>query len=97
MLSGIALVPVNDIDSAWNIIINYYNVKNEQVDHFFKFIEDNWLNNNRPLYRREIWWHYGTLRRWTNNSAEGFHSKLNKLINKNNAGFLEVLHCLKNA
>ena len=55
MLSGIALVPVNDIDSAWDIIINYYNVKNEQVDHFFKFIEDNWLNNNRPLYRREIW------------------------------------------
>ena len=95
MLSGIALVPVNDIDSAWNIVKNYYNVKNEQVDHLIKYIKDNWLNNNRPLYRREIWSYYETLRGRTNNSLENFHSKLNKLINKNTADFLDVLHYLK--
>ena len=55
MLSGIALVPANDIDSAWDIIKNYYNVENGLVVRLIKYIEDNWLNNNRPLYRREIW------------------------------------------
>ncbi|KAF5140124.1 hypothetical protein G9O61_00g016780 [Vairimorpha ceranae] len=76
MFSGITLVPVNDIDSAWDIVKNYYNVENGLVDRLIKYIEDNWLNNNRSLYRREI-------------------RKLNKLINKNNAGFLEVFHYLK--
>ena len=95
MLSGIALVPANDIDSAWDIIKNYYNVENGLVVRLIKYTEDNWLNNNSSLYRREIRSHYGTLRRRTNNSAKGFHSKINKLINKNIAGFLEVLHYLK--
>ena len=95
MLSGIALVPVNDIDSAWDIIKNYYNVENGLVVRLIKYIEDNWLNNNRPLYRRETWSYYETLRGRTNNSLKGLHSKLNKLINKNNGGFLEVLHYLK--
>ena len=95
MLSGIALVPVNDIDSAWDKIKNYYNVENGLVVRLIKYIEDNWLNNNRPLYRRETWSYYETLRGRTNNSLKGLHSKLNKLINKNNGGFLEVLHYLK--
>ena len=95
MLSGIALVSVNDIDSAWDIIKNYYNVENGLVVRLIKYIEDNWLNNNRPLYRRETWSYYETLRGRTNNSLKGLHSKLNKLINKNNGGFLEVLHYLK--
>ena len=76
MFSGITLVPVNDIDSAWDIIKNYYNVENEQVDHLIKYIEDNWLNNNRSLYRREIRSHYETLKRRTNNSAKVFIVKL---------------------
>ncbi|EEQ81223.1 hypothetical protein NCER_102474, partial [Vairimorpha ceranae BRL01] len=68
MLSGIALVSVNDIDSAWDIIKNYYNVENGLVDRLIKYTEDNWLNNNSSLYRREIRSHYGTLKRRTNNS-----------------------------
>ena len=76
MLSGIALVPVNDIDSAWDIIKNYYNVENGLVVRLIKYTEDNWLNNNSSLYRREIRSHYGTLRRRTNNSAKVFIVKL---------------------
>ena len=76
MLSGIALVSVNDIDSAWDIIKNYYNVENGLVDRLIKYTEDNWLNNNRPLYRREIRSHYGTIKRRTNNSAKVFIVKL---------------------
>ena len=42
-----------------------------------------------------MWNHYDNLSPRTNNSAEGFHSKLNRMINKSKTNFYEILNHLK--
>lgn len=51
--------------------------------------------NSRPLFDRDVWSHHGILRGKINNAAEGFHSKINKLINMANLCFSEVLNIFK--
>jgi hypothetical protein len=95
MITAVALVPIDGIDNAWIYVRSIYNFGNENVQSLPKYVEINWISNSRPLFSRKVWSHYGTLRGRTNNAAEGFHSKLNKLINKNNSSFLEILYTLK--
>jgi hypothetical protein len=80
---------------AWTYIRSIYNFDYENVQSLIEYVEINWISDSRPLFSREVWSHHGTLRGRTNNAAEGFHSKLNKLINKNNSSFLEILYTLK--
>jgi hypothetical protein len=42
------------------------------------------------LFNRDVWSHHGILRGRTNNAAEGFHSKLSKLINKKKLVFFRI-------
>jgi hypothetical protein len=95
MIIAIALVPIDEIDNVWTYVRSIYNFDNENVQSLPKYVEINWISDSRPLFSREVWSHYGTLCGRTNNVAEGFHSKLNKLINKNNSSFLEILYTLK--
>jgi hypothetical protein len=60
-----------------------------------EYVDNNWLCNLRPFFSRDVWSNHGILRGRTNNAAEGFHSKLSKLINKTSSCFSEVLNTLK--
>lgn len=60
---------------------------NDAANDFFKYVEDNWIINSMPLFKSEIWSQYGKIRGRTNNSAESFHSKINRAINNYNLKF----------
>lgn len=94
-ITALALIPINKIDEAWFILKNSFNFFDKNVIDLLNYIETSWISNTRPLFDRSIWSHYGTLRGRTNNAAEGFHSKLNKINNKTNTSFSEVLSTLK--
>jgi hypothetical protein len=59
------------------------------------YIESTWIcAENGPIYAPTVWNHCFDLNR-TNNATEGFHSKLNRYVNKSVVGFYEVANCLK--
>jgi hypothetical protein len=95
MISALALIPSEDIDNAWMIIRSRFTEYDSNVEFLLEYVDNNWLCNLRPFFSRDVWSHHGILRGRTNNAAEGFHSKLSKLINKTNSCFSEVLNTLK--
>jgi hypothetical protein len=95
MISALALITSEDIYNAWMIIRSKFTEYDSNFELLLEYVDNNWLCNLRPFFSRDIWSHHSILRRRTNNAAEGFHSKLNKLINKTNLCFSEVLNILK--
>jgi hypothetical protein len=91
----LALIPSEDIDNAWMIIRSRFTEYDSNVELLLEYVDNNWLCNLRSFFSRDVWSHHGILRGRTNNVAEGFHSKLSKLINKTNSCFSEVLNILK--
>ncbi|KAG0440994.1 hypothetical protein DMUE_1369 [Dictyocoela muelleri] len=88
LCSTLPLVPVEEIDTAWDYILSLWPPGSEDANYLKLYIENTWLNNETStLFCRTTWNHYGTLHVRTNNSAERFHNKLNSMVNKNNASF----------
>ncbi|KAG0441780.1 hypothetical protein DMUE_0796 [Dictyocoela muelleri] len=91
LCSYLALIQTYDIEIAWESISILWPEDNMNALELKDYIYNTWLSNrNETLFSRQTWNHYGILRRRTNNSAEGFHSKLNKKINKYTASFWEI-------
>lgn len=96
LCSALPLIPLEKIDEAWDYILQCWTTDNPSVTALKRYIEENWLlRSDGSLFSRETWNHFGDLRGRTNNSAEGFHVKLNKKINKSTASFWEVGYILK--
>ncbi|KAG0442161.1 hypothetical protein DMUE_0488 [Dictyocoela muelleri] len=96
LCSTLPLVPLEEIDTARYYILPLWQTGSEDANDLKIYIENTWLNNETSsLFCRNTWNHYGTLRVRTNNSAEGFHNKLNSMVNKNNASFGEIGSILK--
>lgn len=61
-----------------------------------EYITDTWISfSDGSLFNRLIWNQFGVVRGRTNNVAEGFHSALNKKMNKTTTSFWEVANVLK--
>ena len=61
---------------------------------FKNYLESTWISNTRALFKFSTWNHFNNLGPRTNNIAEGFHSKLNRIINRNEPKFYHVLESL---
>jgi hypothetical protein len=96
LTSCLALIPLNSIDSAWRYITSMWPLNISLVDELKSYIQNTWLSNNdESLFSPRTWNKYGIIRGRTNNTAEGFHSKLNKKVNKYTVSFWEIGSILK--
>ena len=80
--SALALIPLNDIEKAWDIIISETPTRDEQaIFNFIKYFHDTWLVGKHGSHcSPEIWNRHGEKIR-TNNHLEGYHRKMNKALN----------------
>jgi MULE transposase domain/FLYWCH zinc finger domain len=89
--STLPLLPLERVDWSWQYIKSLYPSENTAVLELISYVENTWLApTGVTLFSRETWHQYGILRGRTNNAAEGFHSKLNRRINKPRVNFWEV-------
>ncbi|XP_035230237.1 uncharacterized protein LOC118202191 [Stegodyphus dumicola] len=79
MISALAYLPMEHIDDAWSIVWE----KAFSIDKLTTFIDyfvEQWMDNpNMPI---KVWNVYGQRHR-TNNSVEGWNSKLNAITGRN--------------
>lgn len=94
-ISSLPLVPLNSIDQAFIYIKSLFPTRDALVIEFFSYIEHTWINRENPLFDRIVWNHFDNLNDRTNNFAEGFNSKLSRLINKSHPNFYECLDRIK--
>lgn len=95
MCCTLPLVPLNEVLNAWEIIKTTWETEDVGMNNILNFIENTWIfRNHGPIYSPTIWNHHMDLTR-TNNAAEGFHSKLNRCINKPVVSFYEVVFSIK--
>ncbi len=94
MIAAIPLIPIDGIDMAWAYIKSIYPSRNTDVELFFSYIENNWLENGQAMFERRIWSHFDNYEERTNNSAEWFNSKLSRKLNKAHPSIYEVLNIL---
>jgi len=74
MCSALALIPLQDIDEGWLIIMEN-SPNNEKLKLFHDYFVEQWLENE--IMSKNIWNCYQKRHR-TNNVVEGWNSRLNK-------------------
>ena len=62
-----------------------------ELDTFCHYFKNQWIQKFKP----EIWNHFESSDHRTNNRSEGFHSKLNKLVNKSHPSIFQLINILK--
>lgn len=91
MCSALSLIPLQNIDEGWLIIMEN-SPNNEKLKIFHDYFVEQWLDN--ATITKDIWNCY--LRRHrTNNVVEGWNSRLNKEINRPRPTFIVLYKCLK--
>ncbi|KAG0439313.1 hypothetical protein DMUE_2517, partial [Dictyocoela muelleri] len=93
LIMALPLVPFSHIDEGWNLLQRAMLQIDENVSLLKGYFESTWMSNARPIFSVATWNHYNNPGPRTNNSAEGFHSKLSKLINKGRPNFNHVFRC----
>ena len=77
--SGIAHLPIEDIEIGLDIIKEKFDFEDEATnsfkDDFLRYIRDFWINGAIPP---KVWNVFGRSTDLTNNNSEGFNSKFNK-------------------
>lgn len=92
------LVPLNCVSDALSILIcEKPNVK--EIEDFCDYLLETWVgdpsegfNNN---FDNELWNHFETEYVRTNNNLEGFHSKLNRLVQSPKPNIFKMISLLK--
>ncbi|KAG0441990.1 hypothetical protein DMUE_0631 [Dictyocoela muelleri] len=92
LITELALVPVEEIERCWNYILQSRTVFTNECNQFFTYVHNNLITINRPLFNPAIWIRFGVFRHRTNNAAEGFHSIINRSVNKSNPNFYEIVY-----
>lgn len=90
MTAILPLIPADKILEGFHYIKQECN-SNCTIDKFLKYVENYWLKVHTP----NVFSVFGERHR-TTNSLEGFHSKINKLINKNTVTVTRLLNVLHN-
>ncbi|KAF0759758.1 MULE domain-containing protein [Aphis craccivora] len=91
MCSALALIPLQDIDEGWLIIMEN-SPDNEKLKLFHDYFVEQWLENT--IISKYIWNCFQKRHR-TNNIVEGWNSRLNKQLNRPRPTFLALYKCLK--
>lgn len=91
MCSALALIPLQDIDEGWLIIMEN-SPDNEKLKLFHDYFVEQWLENT--IISKDIWNCFQKRHR-TNNIVEGWDSRLNKQFNRPRPTFLALYKCLK--
>lgn len=96
LMSALALVPCDRIDEAWTHILSLCPNGPDAISDLIAYFTSTWLVPVLPsLFARQTWNHFNDLRGRTNNSAEGFHSRINSELKKQQANFWEIGQILK--
>lgn len=85
---ALALLPQEYMSEGWDYIKTESEIA--EIDSFTKYIEKFWIKKNLFKILNVF-----AQRHRTNNAIEGWHSKLNKMINKNTVTLLRLLNILK--
>ena len=88
MFVALALIPVDKINEALEII---QKDTPSNCDSIYNYFIRQWVNKVKP----EIWNHFEYNNHRTNNRAEGYHSKINKLISNHNPNIFHIINLLK--
>ncbi|RNA35029.1 Ragulator complex LAMTOR3 [Brachionus plicatilis] len=87
----LALIPIDKLQHAIDIIIEELPEKNSKYISFIKYFQKQWLNG---AISPQIW-NLNSQKR-TNNDLEGFHSKLTMFLPKYHSKFADMIKTIKN-
>ncbi|KAG0440508.1 hypothetical protein DMUE_1691 [Dictyocoela muelleri] len=95
LITTLANIPISFLDESWSFIKSIIPISDNRVFILINYIEETWILPRDSLFSRTVWSHHDDLYIRTNNSLEGFHSKLNRAINKSQPSFYEIIDKLK--
>ncbi|KAL0810826.1 hypothetical protein ABMA28_010136 [Loxostege sticticalis] len=91
LCAALALLPQHLVIQGWTYVQEQANdIQNENMTTFMRYMKRTWLKSDDYVSQ---WCVYNERHR-TNNVAESFHSRLNRLINKNYVTIFKLLHVL---
>jgi hypothetical protein len=88
------LVPIAFLNEAKNILISLKPINNDLFNQFYDNLFNTWFSEN-SFFAVDIWSHCKSDGPRTNNNAEGFHNKLNRMVKKSHPCFLKYCILLK--
>ena len=94
LFKGLAFVPLNLIELAFNIILDSKPLKNEKIDLFIKYFTSTWFSTS-CMFPPHIWNHYETVGPKTNNHVEGFNFKLNQYSFSSHPNIYQLVQLFK--
>ncbi|CAL1288591.1 unnamed protein product [Larinioides sclopetarius] len=91
MCSALAYMPLNTVEDAW-IVIMERAPQHEKLSEFIDYFIEQWMDN--PLLPIALW-NVNDQRHRTNNAVEGWNSKLNRMIGRQQPNVQLLVKCLK--
>ncbi|RNA07258.1 hypothetical protein BpHYR1_013612, partial [Brachionus plicatilis] len=90
--SALALVPLNDVKTGWNIILSTVPViLDSDILKFIKYFVNTWLQGKYGF----SWNHFDNNGPRTNNHLEGYHSKLSSIPSSKSNNVLTFINMIK--
>lgn len=91
MCSALAYMPLNTIEDGWILIMEGV-PDNEKLNQFIDYFVEQWMDN--PSLPTALW-NVHNQRHRTNNAVEGWNSKLNRMIGRQQPNIQLFVKCLK--
>ena len=91
-VAALAFVPPAFVRVAWQGIQQVAPDDDERVDTSVDYFDQTWINGRFPI---QIWNHHNIEGARTNNHAEGWHAKINRVAGKPHPNIFEVIELFK--
>lgn len=91
---AIPFLPKEDIEDAWDDVMETCDRNNEIIVRFLNYVTENWMDLDAK-YNKEDWNHYRNFKTRTNNHLEGFHNGLNYKAGAAHKNFFQFVNLLK--
>ncbi|KAL8611495.1 hypothetical protein ACOMHN_014550 [Nucella lapillus] len=96
-LAVLPLVPIEDVDEAW-MLVHGEAPEIPGVTELCDYMVKTWVDDQRPLFHREVWSHFASLEEEsvrTNNNLESFHSAFAKSFRSPHPNIFSLVTALK--
>ncbi|KAL8590104.1 hypothetical protein ACOMHN_034335 [Nucella lapillus] len=90
-------VPIEDVDEAW-MLVHGEAPEIPGVTKLCDYMVKTWVDDQRPLFHREVWSHFASLEEEsvrTNNNLESFHSAFAKSFRSPHPNIFSLVTALK--
>ena len=86
----LTFVNVENIDLAYEMILNNKPGRHSAINKFITYFEQTWFGEH-ARFKKSTWNHSNTIGPRTNNHIEGFHSALNRSIGFSKPSFFKLI------